>query len=533
MHAADTVIASADTAISTSAPVLQDGAEITLEPWQAEWLSAKLDGIARRARRSGVESMPRLVAKADAYPVWCKVRGDAWKAGRVDGCCIVVDASAGERCEAGVCPVHWEQTMFQDFRIEGSMPVMPGGWHLLAAIDRVAGVGAIVREAPGHTCPAEFRGDDAANRCDHCNTRRPRGKVYVIANADGHAIQVGSTCIAEFIRDPNVAAAIDAILSAQAAWAGVPREDEDGNPLVGRGEHVRPLETYLQHVAAYTRDNHGVYVTKAAAQGRMSTADSAWAAQEARDAKERRNHPDLRKPVDAATSVAAIAWARALPVNGSAFEQNMRTMATAGAFHPKHMGTAAYIVPAFQRAQGAQAAARTSAAAPVRLAAVEGAKKVVRNVEVIRKAAFDSQYGDTYITAMRVVDGADAGAVVVWKSKDTPWVRSADSHRTVAVSIGDAQHDAWAQTEIARGKGTRTPAKVGDRLTIEFTVKSHTEYKGKPESQILRVAVVCDGWGYAAAPDSDEARLAARMIAEGRNAPPAPASKPRRSAKAA
>jgi hypothetical protein len=72
------------------------------------------------------------------------------------------------------------------------------GWRFLATLDWDAEAGLIVRTAPGV---------DSVNReglregwCEHCKTIRNRRKVYLVgSNVDGREIQVGSTCIKDFL----------------------------------------------------------------------------------------------------------------------------------------------------------------------------------------------------------------------------------------------------------------------------------------------------------------------------------------------
>lgn len=499
----------------------ETGRVYTLTPWRGEWLQEKLSGIAKRAERSGVRCTPRLVSVSDPYSVWKGVRG------ALDA--LAPDCTADhEGCRPGHCFMHWREEIVQDFCADGAMPVLPGGWRLLAAIDRVRlapdqPLATIVREAPGRTCPPEFRGDDAANRCDHCNTCRARRVVYVLQDLDGlRTIQVGSTCVAEFIRDPKVEATIEAILAACAAWASVPTEDEDGNPLGGgrNDDAPSPLHTYLQHVAAAQRDNHGCYVSRAAAREmQTSTSDAAYSSMTARTPKERQAWPDLRKPVDTIVATAAIEWAKSLPTNGSSFEQNLRTFAWAGFYTPRHKGTAAYIVPAYLKSISVAAVAASQKTA-TRFAGEIGSKHECE-VEVIRVSSYESQFGTGYITTMRVCGGANEGATLKWMSGQTPTVR--DAHE-----MGYVQELLDAGSDIADRltHPVTTSAKAGDRLTIAFKVKGHGQYKGAPETQVSHVKRTCNGWGYRAEPATPAARIATRMLAEGQNAP-APVKKTR------
>mgnify|MGYP006339729893 CR=1 FL=1 len=519
------------------------GATYVLAPWRAQWLNDKLVAISNKALKRGIAVMPALLATSEPYSIWHRAKG--W-----DGdtqLCAFADV-----CKGGECPRHWDEEIVQDWMATGEMPVLKGGWHLVAAIDRARlapdqPVSTIVREAPGRTCPAEFRGEHAANRCDHCKVQRARSVVYVLADAAGSHIQVGSSCVAEFIRDANVEAAIDAILAAQAAWAGVPTEDEDGNPLVSAARRAgpQPLHTFLSMVGAYTRDNHNVYVTRSAAgsdgfgRGKTATADAATSALEARTAKEREAWPDLRKPCDALLATAAIEWAKALPADGSTFEQNMRTFAHAGFYTRKHAGTAGYIVPAYQKATQ-QAGSYPARLAPAGRLQADVGTKATREVEIIKVIPYESQWSG-FITVMRVVSGPDAGATVKWMSSNTPMVWS--KHTAAQIQRGmdelaglrpahlhqtPEQTQAWIDSELASPH--RVGAQPGDRVTIEFKVKAHSEYKGALETIASHVKCVCQGWGYACEADTDEARIRDAQIAAGNNAPigkTKPARKPR------
>lgn len=542
----------------------EPGTIYTLEPWRAEWLISKFEKIARLARRSGVQCSPSLTASGSPYVTWRPVSGERWGSRRdANGGCLYVQnlramvdrgeiemvgvmAISGCVCAGGVCPHHWDELVVQDFRAGGRMPVLPGGWHLVAAIDRLrvgAQLGAdgatvvtpaqtmtIVREVPGRQCPAEFRGESAADRCDHCQVDRRRSVVYVLADDAGKHVQVGSTCIAEFIRDPNVEKAIDAMLRAYAAWAGVPSEDEDGNPIVSRRKGLQPLGRLLGMVAAYVRENRGVFLTRAAA-GDGSTGNQADAALEASTDAERRRHPDLREPRDHVTASAAIAWAAGLPETGSAFEQNMRAMARCGCYDPKHLGVAAYIVAAHARAQGAARAVAAPVPVKVRLSAEVGSF-AVRELEVVRVASWDGTYGTTYVTVMRVLPGgavggasdppvADVGALVAWRSKETPSIRSAQ----IVQSHVDA-HD-LESPELTRGNGVRCSVKAGDRLIGRFKVKSHDEYKGAPQTEVSHFTVACDGWGFSCEGSPDLVAYVEGVITAGGNAPALPIARAR------
>lgn len=70
------------------------------------------------------------------------------------------------------------------------------GSRLLAAIDSEEG-GFIVRTAPG--VESIDRSTLRPGFCDHCKTSRHRNRTFVVETADGTQVQVGSTCIKDYL----------------------------------------------------------------------------------------------------------------------------------------------------------------------------------------------------------------------------------------------------------------------------------------------------------------------------------------------
>lgn len=537
---------------TSAAPVLAADACVTLQPHEAAWVNERLATVARRARRSGVDECPHLAPEGEPYSIY---HPTASTDVMLD-CMNEVDDGRGGltiKCGPGVCPRHWRESIVQDFHVRGVMPVLPGGWKLLAAVDHTS-LGAVIREAPGSACPAEFRGENASQRCDHCGHSRQRKTCYVLRDDDGKVLQVGSGCVAEYLRSTDVGKTVEIMLSMQAVWLDFWARVAAGEIEIGgrgRDNQPKPLHELLSHVAAYTRDNHGVYVTRKQVENSgdalfgarcSATVDLAWFCMHAKSAEEKRSCPDLRTAADLATATAAIEWASRLPVDGSTFEQNMRLFAISKMYTPKHRGTAAYIVPAYHRATSQAGSYPVRPGPPPVLVAAVGAT-VTREVEVVHIASWEGDYGRQFFTTMRVLptgtvtgavggDPPDVGAIVKWKSKETPTVRSAFWSGRLADEIA-AGTATLEDPDLRRGAGRDDAAKVGDRVLIQFKVKSHGEYKGKPETTVTHVKRLCDGWGYRADATAESLAFAARMIAEGHNAPPAPAPKAARRTKAA
>lgn len=88
-----------------------------------------------------------------------------------------------------------------DAHITGDPP-KHDGWTFLARIDIEDG-GLIVHGAPG--APQVNRDTLQPGWCDHCRTNRHRTKTFVVGGDDGTQLQVGTTCIKDFLGwDGNV-----------------------------------------------------------------------------------------------------------------------------------------------------------------------------------------------------------------------------------------------------------------------------------------------------------------------------------------
>lgn len=84
-----------------------------------------------------------------------------------------------------------------DAEITGQAPSY-GGWTLAAVLDFDPEVGLIVNTAPG--VDHVNREGLVAGNCAHCHLDRDRRKAYLVRNvATGEEVQVGSTCIKDFL----------------------------------------------------------------------------------------------------------------------------------------------------------------------------------------------------------------------------------------------------------------------------------------------------------------------------------------------
>lgn len=499
----------------------------TLAEPRALWLADKLEALVRRNRRLQVAAALELQV-SEPYIVW-------HRSGLIRDCeeCSAAAAAAGRPFVRGEaiepvaspdrpgCEAHWEAEVVRDVRVAGTLPAL-GGWRLVAAIDWLSGLdGArevIVRSAPGGgDLPARYFAPDARPTCDHCSTQRGRKTCYVLRGEDGAMRQVGASCLADFVRDPDAVKAAE-VLAAMCSLSDQAEEDEEAGGYGGGRERALLLLDYLAAVAACTRALGAFRTSKqAAADGALSTADAAALLKD-RPEQARKYAPDLAvEPVDRLLAERTIAWARASFPAGHpvAFEANMGAIARLGLVDYARRGMAAFMVEAYRKALEAR---------PVQpearhLAAAVG-ERVELDVEIVRVTSFETVWGTTYITIMRrLADGAvgacpaaevaDEGAVLVYKGKDTIWVRAA---------LGSADE----QGRPVDCAGWQ-PVGPGARVRIRATVKEHGEYKGRPQTTVQRIDRICEGWGFAAEAGTPEAQAREAQIAAGANRKAKPA----------
>jgi hypothetical protein len=89
------------------------------------------------------------------------------------------------------------QKNFEVIEVSGTPPVL-SGWMLLGVLDFERGKPfPMVRSVPGQEVPSNFF--TTTSTCDHCSSSRFRKVVYILKHEDGREVQVGSSCLKDFI----------------------------------------------------------------------------------------------------------------------------------------------------------------------------------------------------------------------------------------------------------------------------------------------------------------------------------------------
>lgn len=168
--------------------------------------------------------------------------------------------------------------------VSGETPHLPG-WKLIAVVSHEDGVVDVI---PGESCPPDQR--DRGPVCDHCQRRQPnRKKTMVLRNDAGQIMQVGTTCIGDFLGslkfDPQLALSYAAAIFSLVADMGMGNDDLDGTDHDGPGgfrrvARVEDIETILAWTGGWLHDNQWISGGKAFAEDltptRAHVADLIW-----------------------------------------------------------------------------------------------------------------------------------------------------------------------------------------------------------------------------------------------------------------
>lgn len=331
------------------------------------------------------------------------------------------------------------------------------GWSLLAAVEMLDTGENLVRCVPGRTVPEEYRTTDT--HCDHCKSERRRKEVFILGHDDGRFAQVGRQCIADFlghVSAANLAARAEWEFSALEACKDATDEEFCGR---GGGEYRRDITEYLTTVAIVIRRFGWVSRTRAMDEGHdgQSTGQIAWIllvdwrkpwAQEF-VAK----HDLTAEERDETLAKEALEWARSQPTAGVGdYLYNLGVACRQTFVDYKTTGLVASAVAAYKRHLDKEAELDTRRRQNLERKHVGevGKRGDFADVTVKRMRYFDSPFG---VKTLITFEDA-SGNILVW----------------------------WASKEL-------DDVEEGDTVNLRGTVKAHDDYKGMPQTVLLRVQI--------------------------------------------
>lgn len=264
------------------------------------------------------------------------------------------------------------------------------GYTLIAKVEH-GEEGNLIKSLPGvENAPVEYR--TALPNCGHCGRIRARKTTYVLKDKSGEYIQIGSTCMHDFVGHSanEIEWLIDEI---------DPGDEDDW--FEGYSNYDYDLPNFLTHVAAMIRI-YG-WTPKSADDGTPTVylaVDNAFRKPDMFFQPEETTEADKKAALD------AIEWAK--NQNGSNdFIWNISQIARAGFCSPKDAGLAAAIVSAHQKHLGdliIQEKARKEAASTSSHIGQVG-ERLELTLTVTHINSHWGNYGETFITKLVDEDG--------------------------------------------------------------------------------------------------------------------------------
>jgi len=331
----------------------------------------------------------------------------------------------------------------KEIEVIGGEPVLEG-YNFLCAVEHTE-EGNIVTSKPGSELDlTEFR--SCASNCDHCGHKRNRHKTYFVKSIETDlTVQVGSTCIKDFLGgngDPEAMLEIasDLFLYIQEA------KDVDFEESGGRSKYV-DLQDYLGCVIQEVKSSGFVSRKVASERCCAPTSDIAFNILFAREQEfslKDENRELAAKYLERGRQILED------KVNRNDFENNLYVITKRDYLDPKHAGIAAYFVEWLDRMdrEKLESQAVTN----------EWFGKDGERVEMVLKfngfTTFNSDiYGLSFF--IRLLD--DDGRLFVWKTHSPNGIET---------------------------------SKVGEPLKVKATIKRHTEWKNRKQTELSRLKVI-------------------------------------------
>jgi len=332
-----------------------------------------------------------------------------------------------------------------EIEIIGESPQLEG-WRLLAVVETLANGENLVRCVPGCTVPESYRNTDM--HCDHCGTNRRRREVFILRHEDGRTVQVGRTCIADFlghVTASTLASRAEYLMSIEAA-----AKEAESDYYHGGGVIHRDISSFLGTVAICIRRLG--WLSRGKSEEGFATADIAWAiltdfrSKYITELVEKNNIVAEERDVELAKN--ALEWARKLD-GGSDYLYNLGVACRQEHVNWRTTGIVASAIAAYQHTCEKQEKIKKERKSLSHVGEI--GKRMDFEATVKRLRYFDSDWG---VRTMCLFEDAEGNHLVWWASRDL--------------------------SEIEEG----------DYVKIKATVKEHGEYNGTPQTVVQRCKIL-------------------------------------------
>jgi len=321
-----------------------------------------------------------------------------------------------------------------------------GDYKFIARLERTE-AGTIIDAIPGEELPEHFR--HSTGECEHCKKARSRKDLFVVRDPAGAYVQVGRTCLRDYMGTDTPAS-----VAARFRFLREAKEWTDDWALAG-GASVPDSALELLAVTATAIRLWGWVPKSAPESAGQATAYkvSAWFYCHPSDKPAQEDRAALRAALldaDYEEAAATMAWVEeeARKEGCSEYMWNLWMVLSTGVVEPKRRGYACSAVAAHQRHLGVLELKRREREVAVLSKHVGTIGERLRGLEltVLSNRGIPSQYGECILYKMRDAEG-----------NMFSWFKS--------------------------GEGIMD---VGNTYILDATVKDHVEYQGVLETQLTR-----------------------------------------------
>ena len=340
------------------------------------------------------------------------------------------------------------KVMYVDITLSHVEAPRVGDFQFIARLERTD-AGTIIDSIPGEELPKRFR--EASNACEHCQHDRPRKHLFVVRDPEGQLVQVGRTCLRDFMGTDTPAS-----VAARFRWISELRELSDDYGIAA-GAPVPDSAQELLAVTSVAIRLWGWVPKSAPEEAGQPTAwaITPWFYCPSSDKQGLVDRDLMRAAIteaDWGTAREVMEWIADGGESGdSEYIHNVRMVLAPGSVPAARRGLACSAVAAYQRHLGKLAERQRAAAAAATSRHVGEAGERLRGIQVRCDSArgIESQWGTTILYKFHDQEGN----VMSW------------------FSSGGADLE------------------PGGQYVMDATVKAHSEFQGVPETQLTRAKV--------------------------------------------
>jgi hypothetical protein len=219
-----------------------------------------------------------------------------------------------------------------EVEVTGHAPKL-AGWSFIGTLEHTE-AGVVTRSVPGSEIPASFRARDKV--CDHCQKLRTRKDTYVVQDEGGQTLQVGSSCLRDFLGHTSP----DALARWAQALFWLERDIEHEFGGGRRGEAAYFTFDVLTLAAAAIRQ-HGWVSSSAVKAGLNQLATKARVADHLTIEPGQKGYKESRlDPTDAdrAKAETVLGFIGTCETDGSEYEYNLTLLAGREIIQPRDLG---------------------------------------------------------------------------------------------------------------------------------------------------------------------------------------------------